>query len=71
MNRLSPEERARIIQMLCEGMSVRAIERTERVSKNTILKLLVDAGKASASLKAGRSSAHSIRSLAPFSQLDS
>jgi IS1 family transposase len=46
MNRLSPEERARIIQMLCEGMSIRAIERTERVSKNTILKLLVDAGKA-------------------------
>lgn len=48
MNRLSPEERARIIQMLCEGMSIRAIERTERVSKNTILKLLADAGKACA-----------------------
>lgn len=46
MNRLSPEERARIIQMLCEGMSIRAIERTVRVSKHTILKLLVDAGKA-------------------------
>jgi IS1 family transposase len=46
MNRLSPEERARILQMLCEGMSIRAIERTERVSKHTILKLLVDAGKA-------------------------
>jgi IS1 family transposase len=46
MNRLSPEDRARIIQLLCEGMSIRAIERTERVSKHTILKLLVDAGKA-------------------------
>jgi IS1 family transposase len=49
MNRLSPQDRARILQMLCEGMSVRAIERTERVSKNTILKLLEDAGKACAS----------------------
>lgn len=46
MNRLSPEDRARILQMLCEGMSVRAIERTENVSKNTVLKLLADAGKA-------------------------
>jgi IS1 family transposase len=48
MNRLSPADRARILQMLCEGMSVRAIERTERVSKNTVLKLLEDAGKACA-----------------------
>jgi IS1 family transposase len=46
MNRLSPEDRTRILHMLCEGMSVRAIERATEISKNTILKLLVDAGKA-------------------------
>jgi IS1 family transposase len=45
MNRLSPEDRARIIQMLCEGMSIRSIERTAHASKNTIIKLLVDAGR--------------------------
>jgi IS1 family transposase len=50
MNRLSPEDRARILQMLCEGMSIRSIERVERVSKNTVLKLLVDAGQACAAL---------------------
>ena len=44
MNRLSPEDRARILQMLCEGMSIRAIERTTGASKNTVLKLLNDAG---------------------------
>src|SRR5690348_8309290 len=48
MNRLSPKDRARIIQMLCEGMSIRAIERTTSASKNTVTKLLNDAGKACA-----------------------
>ena len=46
MNKLSPEERARILHMLCEGMAIRAIERMTGVSKNTIIKLLNDAGAA-------------------------
>jgi IS1 family transposase len=46
MNRLSTEERARILHMLCEGMSIRAITRLTGASKNTVAKLLVDAGKA-------------------------
>lgn len=48
MNRLSTEYRARILHLLCEGMSIRAITRTTNVSKNTIAKLLIDAGKACA-----------------------
>lgn len=46
MNRLSHEDRVRIISQLCEGMSIRAITRTTGASKNTIVKLLSDAGKA-------------------------
>ncbi len=48
MNRLSPEDRARILHMLCEGMSIRAITRMTGASKNTVAKLLIDAGKACA-----------------------
>jgi IS1 family transposase len=48
MNRLSNEERARILHMLCEGMSIRAITRLTKASKNTVAKLLIDAGKACA-----------------------
>lgn len=48
MNRLSSEDRARILHLLCEGMSIRAITRTTGASKNTVAKLLVDAGKACA-----------------------
>jgi IS1 family transposase len=48
MNRMAPEERARILHMLCEGMSIRAITRLTGASKNTVAKLLVDAGKACA-----------------------
>lgn len=48
MNRLSSEERARILHMLCEGMSIRAIARLTSASKNTVSKLLLDAGKACA-----------------------
>ena len=44
MNKLTPEKRVRILRQLCEGMSIRAITRTESVSKNTIAKLLEDAG---------------------------
>ncbi len=48
MNRLSTDDRARILHLLCEGMSIRAITRLTGASKNTIAKLLVDAGKACA-----------------------
>ena len=46
MNKLSTEERARILHLLCEGMSIRAITRLTGASKNTVSKLLIDAGKA-------------------------
>jgi IS1 family transposase len=46
MNRLSPEERAHVLHLLCEGMSIRAITRTTGASKNTVIKLLNDAGRA-------------------------
>lgn len=45
MNKLDPKDRARILHMLCEGQSIRGIARIMGVSKNTISKLLVDAGK--------------------------
>ena len=46
MNKLSSEERARILHLLCEGNSIRATVRLTGASKNTIAKLLVTAGKA-------------------------
>mgnify|MGYP000642360504 FL=1 len=45
MNKLDPKERAQILHMLCEGMAIRAVARITGKSKNTISKLLVDAGK--------------------------
>jgi transposase len=48
MNRLTNDERAKILHMLCEGMSIRAITRLTGASKNTVAKLLIDAGKACA-----------------------
>lgn len=46
MNKLSSADRARILHLLCEGQSIRAITRLTGASKNTITKLLVDAGQA-------------------------
>lgn len=46
MNKLSAESRAQILQLLCEGMSIRAITRVTGASKNTVAKLLNDAGAA-------------------------
>ncbi len=46
MNRLSIEERARIVGCLVEGNSIRATVRLTGASKNTVSKLLVDLGKA-------------------------
>ena len=46
MNRLTLAKRAQILHMLCEGSSIRAITRITGVSKNTVAKLLADAGRA-------------------------
>lgn len=46
MNRLSKQERAKILHLLCEGSSIRAVTRLTGASKTTVTKLLVDAGKA-------------------------
>jgi transposase len=46
MNKLSRERRAAILGMMVEGNSIRAIVRMADVSKNTVVKLLEDAGEA-------------------------
>src|SRR5689334_5517591 len=48
MNKLDRQTRAKILQLLCEGMSIRAITRIMGVGKNTVTRLLVDAGVACA-----------------------
>jgi IS1 family transposase len=48
MNKLDSKDRARILHLLCEGQSIRAITRLTGASKITVSKLLVDAGKACA-----------------------
>ena len=48
MNRLTNEERGHILHLLCEGGSIRAITRLTGTSKNTVAKLLSDAGQACA-----------------------
>lgn len=44
MNRLSTEQRARIIGCLTEGNSIRATVRLTGAAKNTVSKLLLDLG---------------------------
>jgi IS1 family transposase len=46
MNKLATKERAQILGMMVEGVSIRAISRMTGVSKNTVVKLLADAGNA-------------------------
>ena len=46
MNKLSRTDRAKILGLMVEGMSIRAISRVTGASKNTIVKLLGDAGEA-------------------------
>lgn len=46
MNKLPLEKRVQILEMLCEGSSMRSISRVADVSINTVTKLLVDAGRA-------------------------
>ena len=48
MNRLTRQARAQILHLLCEGQSIRAVTRLTGCSKNTVAKLLIDAGKACA-----------------------
>jgi IS1 family transposase len=48
MNKLDKTKRARILHLLCEGNSIRAITRLTGVSKTTATKLVVDAGAAAA-----------------------
>ncbi len=46
MNKLSRDARAQILGMMVEGVAIRAISRMTGASKNTIAKLLEDAGEA-------------------------
>ena len=46
MNKLAFEARTRILQLLCEGMTIRGVSRVTGVSKNTVSKLLDAAGLA-------------------------
>jgi len=46
MNKLPVAKRAQILGMMVEGVSIRAISRMTGASKNTIVKLLADAGQA-------------------------
>jgi IS1 family transposase len=46
MNKLPLRQREQILSMLCEGSSMRSISRVADVSVNTVVKLLIDAGKA-------------------------
>ena len=48
MNKLPTTQRAQILQMLVEGMSMQATCRIAGVSINTVKKLLLDAGEACA-----------------------
>lgn len=45
MNKLSNQERARIVACLVEGNSIRATTRMTGAAKNTVIKLLVDLGR--------------------------
>ena len=50
MNKMPLKTRALILNMLCEGQSMRATARLAEVSFNTVAKLLIDGGKACAEL---------------------
>lgn len=46
MNKLDPAKRAQVLQMMAEGISLRAITRLTGISRTTLIKLLEDAGQA-------------------------
>lgn len=48
MNKLDRAARARILSLMCEGVSIRAITRLTGASKNTVVRLLADVGRACA-----------------------
>lgn len=48
MNRLSPEKRAQVLSILCEGNGIRATSRITGVAVNSVMSLGVDAGQACA-----------------------
>jgi IS1 family transposase len=48
MNKLDRETRARVLHLLCEGNSLRAVTRLTGVSKKAVSRLMVDAGQAAA-----------------------
>ncbi len=48
MNKLSNSKRTQILELLVEGMSMRAASRVTKVSINTVTKLMVEAGEACA-----------------------
>ena len=48
MHKLPPQDRSRILHLLCEGNSLRAVTRLTGASKVTVTKLLIDAGRACA-----------------------
>lgn len=48
MNKLSAEDRARVIHLLCEGNSIRGVTRLTGFSKTTVTRLVVEAGQAAA-----------------------
>lgn len=48
MNKMPTKTRAQILQLLCEGSSIRSISCMTGISINTVSKLLVDAGAACA-----------------------
>lgn len=50
MNKLPMPKRVQILQLLCEGMSMRAVSRIVDVSFNTVVKALIDAGTACAQM---------------------
>lgn len=45
MKVLDRQARAQILHLLCEGNSIRSVTRLTGASKNTVIKLLIDAGK--------------------------
>src|ERR1700730_17265581 len=46
MNKLPNEKRAQVLQMMAEGLALRAITRLTGISRTTLQKLLEDAGQA-------------------------
>jgi IS1 family transposase len=46
MNKLTPEKRGQALQMMAEGISLRAMTRLTGISRTTLIKLLEDAGQA-------------------------